>query len=169
MPSKSSSAISLCMPSIWKNSSWAVLPPMGTPASPPFPMTTPCLWPPPRPPACRPAWDRVQRASPREGLPILPGRHLNDTCKLSEQAVQGFQTICMFFRCFQIFFFNSVKYFNKPKPCGFFLDALNVPPSPPTLLFWLSCCLFFFFQLSVHLTSVCGFCQIHLILGMFYP
>lgn len=104
-----------------------------------------------------------QAQSHREG-PIVLGKHLNDFCKLSEFAMQGFQTICMFFRCFQIFFFNSVKYFNKPKPCGiFFLDALTVPPPILlSMLFWL---LFFsqhFFQLFAHLMSVCGFCQINL-------
>lgn len=93
--------------------------------------------------------------SHREGLIVL-GKHLNDVCKLSEFAVQGFQTICLFFRCFQIFFFNSVKYFNKPKPCGFFfLDALTVPPPHPTLHVILVVVFSqHFFQLFVHLTSV---------------
>lgn len=40
---------------------------------------------------------------------IFLGKHLNDACKLSEFAMQGFQTICMFFRCFQIFLFFKCK------------------------------------------------------------
>lgn len=105
------------------------------------------------------------------GFSIFLGKHLNDVCKLSEFAIQGFQTICMFFRCF-VFFFNSVKYFNKPKPCGvlflfFFFRCLNCARTlSPFVLFWLS---FLFFQFFVHLMSVIGFCQITLLVGMFYP
>lgn len=73
----------------------------------------------------------------RERLRTVLGQHLNDARKLSEFAMQEFQTICMFFRCFQIFFKKkkSVQYFNKPKPCGiFFLDALTVLPFPSVIL-----------------------------------
>lgn len=84
------------------------------------------------------------------------GKHLNDACKLSEFAMQSFQTICMFFRCFQSFF-NSVKYFNKPKPCGIFFRCLNCAPDPtlPSHFFCLS-----FFQFFIHLVFVCGFCEV---------
>lgn len=43
------------------------------------------------------------------GLFIFLGKHPNDACKLSEFAVQDFQTICKFFRCFQIFFKKKKK------------------------------------------------------------
>lgn len=49
---------------------------------------------------------------------------------------------------------DSVKYFNKPKPCGIFFRCLNCTPltpvHPPTLLFWLAFSQHFFF-------SVCPF------------
>lgn len=55
---------------------------------------------------------------------------------------------------------DSVKYFNKPKPCGIFFRCLNCTPltpvHPPTLLFWLAFSQhFFFFQcLSICYQSV---------------
>lgn len=97
------------------------------------------------------------------GFFLFFGKHLNDACKLSEFAMQGFQTICMFSRCFQIFFFYSVKYFNKPKPCGIFFRCLNCAPHPALLV------ILSFFQFFVHLIPVCGFCQITLLEVMFYP
>nr|KAF6374289.1 hypothetical protein mPipKuh1_009512 [Pipistrellus kuhlii] len=79
------------------------------------------------------------------------------------------------FACFSdalYLFFNSVKYFNKPKPRGvffvcLFFRCLNCARTlPPSVLFWLS---FLFFQFFFHLMSVSGFCQITLLVGMFYP
>lgn len=80
------------------------------------------------------------------GFFIILDKHLNDACKLSEFAMQDFQIICLFFRCFQIFLKkkkkDSVKYFNKPKPCGIFFRCLNstplTPVHPPTVLYWLA-------------------------------
>lgn len=46
----------------------------------------------------------------RERLRTVLGQHLNDARKLSEFAMQEFQTICMFFRCFQIFFKKKKVY-----------------------------------------------------------
>ena len=68
---------------------------------------------------------------------------------------------------------DSVKYFNKPKPCGIFFRCLNctlpTPAHPPTLLFWLAFSQHFVFQCFVHLLSVCGFCHINLLVGIFSP
>lgn len=67
---------------------------------------------------------------------------------------------------------DSVKYFNKPKPCGIFLDALTVPPllqstHPPCYFGWHFTA--FCFSVFVHLLSVCGFWHINLFVGMFSP
>lgn len=95
---------------------------------------------------------------------IFLGKHLNDACKLSEFAMQGFQTICMFFRCFQIFFsFLSVKYFNKPKPCRIFFRCLNCAPHPfCVILSFFSHSIFWCFFFFVHLMPVYSFSCINL-------
>lgn len=55
------------------------------------------------------------------GFFIFLGKHLNDACKLSEFAITRFSSNNLHvFQMLLNLFFNSVKYFNKPKPCGVF-------------------------------------------------
>ena len=53
---------------------------------------------------------------------------------------------------------DSVKYFNKPKPCGIFFRCLNstplTPVHPPTVLYWLAFHSIFFPCLSICHQSV---------------
>ena len=67
---------------------------------------------------------------------------------------------------------DSVKYFNKPKPCGIFFRCLNCTPltpvHPPTVLFWLAFHSILFFRVCPFAISLWVLAH-QLICGYVFP